>query len=239
MKKYFLYLLKYKKALWLAPLLVIVDVACEIVQPELMSKIVNKGVGSKDLHYILVTGSIMVGLSIVAIAANVGNIYYSSTASVGFSAELRKGMFSKIQEFSFSDLDKFSSSSLTTRITNDVNILQDVIVMLLRLLIRAPLMLLFAVVIAVQINASLASIIAVAIPVLSVSIYFILRKDFPFFEQMQKRLDKVNAVVLENLVNVRVIKSFVREDFEEEKFGTTNNDLREMAVKASGIFVLN
>lgn len=238
MKKYFPYLLKYKKALWLAPLLVIVDVLCEIVQPELMSKIVDKGVGTKNLHYILQTGGIMVGLSLIAIAANVGNIYYSSTASVGFSAELRKGMFSKIQEFSFSNLDKFSSSSLTTRITNDVNILQDVIVMLLRLLIRAPLMLLFAVVIAVQINASLASIIAVAIPVLSVTIYIILRRGFPFFEMMQKKLDKVNAVVLENLVNVRVIKSFVREDFENKKFGVANNDLREMAVKASGIVVL-
>jgi ATP-binding cassette subfamily B multidrug efflux pump len=166
MKKYFPYLLKYKKALWLAPLLVIVDVVCEIFQPALMSKIVDKGISQKDLHYILVTGGFMVGLSIIAIAANVGNIYYSSTASVGFSAELRKGMFNKIQEFSFSNIDRFSSSSLTTRITNDVNILQDVIVMLLRLLIRAPLMLLFAVVIAVRINAGLASVIAVAIPVI-------------------------------------------------------------------------
>ena len=238
MKKYFSYLLKYKKALWLAPLLVIVDVACEIFQPALMSKIVDQGISQKNLHYILTTGGFMVGLSIIAIAANVGNIYYSSTASVGFSAELRKGMFNKIQEFSFSNLDKFSSSSLTTRITNDVNILQDVIVMLLRLLIRAPLMLLFAVVIAVRINAGLASIIAVAIPVLSVCIYFLLRRGFPFFEKMQKKLDKVNAVVQENLINVRVIKSFVREDFEKKKFGVANDDLREMSVKASGIVVL-
>jgi ATP-binding cassette, subfamily B, multidrug efflux pump len=238
MKKYFPYLLKYKKALWLAPLLVVVDVICEIFQPKLMSQIVDRGVSQKDLHYILETGGLMVGLSLIAIAANIGNIYYSSKASVGFSAELRKGMFNKIQEFSFSNLDKFSSSSLTTRITNDVNILQDVIVMLLRLLIRAPLMLLFAVVIAVQINASLASVIAVAIPVLSVVIFIILRRGFPYFEQMQKRLDKVNAVVQENLINVRVIKSFVREDFEKKKFGAANNDLREMAVKASGIVVL-
>ena len=238
MKKYFPYLLKYKKALWLAPLLVIVDVVCEIFQPKLMSKIVDQGISQKNLHYILQTGGIMVGLSLIAIAANIGNIYYSSTASVGFSAELRKGMFSKIQEFSFSNLDKLSSSSLTTRMTNDVNILQDVIVMLLRLLIRAPLMLLFAVVIAVQINAGLASVIAVAIPVLSVCIYFILRRGFPFFEKMQKRLDKINAVIQENLVNVRVVKSFVREDFEKKKFGAANDELREMSVEASGIVVL-
>jgi ATP-binding cassette subfamily B multidrug efflux pump len=238
MKKYFPFFIKYKRALLFAPLLVIVDVVCEIVQPELMSKIVDQGVRQKSLHYIFQTGGIMVGLSLVAIAANIGNIYFSSHASVGFAAELRKGLFKKIQEFSFSNLDKFSSSSLTTRVTNDVNILQEVIMMSLRLLIRAPLMLLFAVVIAVRINAALASVIAVAIPVLSVSIYIILRRGLPFFEKMQKKLDKVNAVIQENLVNVRVVKSFVREDFEKKKFGITNDDLREMAIKASGMVVL-
>ena len=238
MKKYFPFFSKYKRALILAPLLVIIDVVCEIVQPELMSKIVDQGVNQKNLEYILHTGGIMVILSIVAIAANIGNIYFSSRASVGFAAELRKGLFNKIQEFSFSNLDKLSSASLVTRVTNDVNILQEVIMMSLRLLIRAPLMLLFAVVIAVRINASLASVIAVAIPVLSISIYFILRRGLPFFEKVQQRVDKVNAVVQENLVNVRVIKSFVREDFEKKKFGYTNDQLRAMAVKASSMVVL-
>jgi len=166
MKKYFPFFLPYKKALILAPLLVIIDVICEIVQPDLMSKIVDNGVSHKDMAYILQVGGIMVVLSIVAIGANIGNIYYSSRASVGFAAELRKGMFGKIQEFSFANLDKFSSASLTTRLTNDVNIVQEVIMMSLRLLIRAPLMLLFAVVIAISINAGLALVIAVSIPVL-------------------------------------------------------------------------
>ena len=222
----------------MAPALVIIDVICEIVQPKLMSKIVDFGVMHKDLHYILQTGAIMVFLSIVAIAANIGNIYYSSIASVGFAAELRKGLFNKIQEFSFSNLDKFSSASLTTRITNDVNILQEVIMMSLRLLIRAPLMLSFAVVIAISINAGLALIIAVAIPVLGICIFIILRKGLPFFEKMQQRLDSVNRVIQENLVNVRVVKSFVREDFEKKKFGRSNDELRETAVKASGMVVL-
>jgi ATP-binding cassette subfamily B protein len=238
MKKYFSFFLPYKKALILAPLLVIIDVICEIVQPDLMSKIVDNGVSHKDMAYILQIGGIMVLLSIVAIGANVGNIYYSSHASVGFAAELRKGMFHKIQEFSFANLDKFSSASLTTRLTNDVNIVQEVIMMSLRLLIRAPLMLLFAVVIAISINAGLALIIAVAIPVLGICMYVILHKGFPYFERMQKKLDKVNAVVQENLVNIRVVKSFVRNDFEKKKFGHTNNELREMAVKASGMVVL-
>jgi ATP-binding cassette, subfamily B, multidrug efflux pump len=238
MKKYFPFFQKYKTTLFLAPCLVIVDVICEIEQPELMSRIVDTGVGQKNLHYILQTGGIMVILSLIAIAANIGNIYCSSHASVGFSAELRKGLFNKIQEFSFSGLDKLNSASLVTRITNDVNILQEVIMMSLRLLIRAPLMLLFAVVIAVRINAGLASVIAVAIPVLAVSIYIILRRGLPFFEIVQQKLDKVNAVIQENLINIRVVKSFVREDFENTKFGRTNDELREISIKASGVVVL-
>lgn len=238
MKKYLPFLFPYKRALLLAPLLVIIDVVCEIVQPNLMSKIVDRGVSQKDLGYILHTGLLMVGLSLVAILANIGNIYFSSRASVGSAAELRNGLFSKIQQFSFSNLDKFSSASLVTRITNDVNILQDVIMMSLRLLIRAPLMLLFAIVIAVHINAGLTIVIAIAIPVLSVSIYFILRMGLPYFEKMQKKLDRLNTIVQENLVNVRVVKSFVRQDFEERKFGATNEELREVAIRASGMVVL-
>jgi len=238
MKTYFPFFNKYRKTLILAPGLVIIDVFCEIVQPELMSKIVDNGVSQKSLSYILHTGGIMLLLSIIAIAANIGNIYFSSQASVGFAAELRKGLFHKVQEFSFSNLDRLSSASLVTRLTNDVNILQDVIMMSLRLLIRAPLMLLFAVIIAIRINAGLASIIAVAIPVLAVSIYIILHKGLPFFEKVQRRLDKVNLVIQENLLNIRVVKSFVREEFEKKKFSLTNDELREMSVKASGTVVL-
>ena len=238
MGKYFPYFKKYIRALWLAPCLVIVDVFCEIVQPSLMSHIVDRGIAQKNLSYILHTGGIMILLSLLAIAANIGNIYYSSHASVGFAAELRKGIFNKVQEFSFSNLDKFSSASLVTRITNDVNILQEVVMMSLRMLIRGPLMLLFAVVIAISINAPLAIIIAVAIPVLTVCIFFILRKALPFYEQMQIRLDGVNGIIQENLVNIRVVKSLVREDFEVKKFGLSNDKLREIAVKASGLVVL-
>lgn len=238
MKKYFPFFKNYKKALILAPLLVLADVACEIVQPELMSNIVDTGVMNKDMPYILRTGGLMILLSLIAIAANIGNIYYSSRVSVGFASALRKGLFDKIQTFSFSNLDKFSSASLVTRITNDVNIIQQITMMSLRLLIRAPLMLLFAVIIAVRINLGLATIIAVAIPVLAISIYIILRRGLPFFEKMQRRLDKVNGVIRENLINIRVVKSFVREDFEKKKFGYTNDDLRQIAVKASGMVVL-
>lgn len=238
MKKYIPFFRNYKKALLLAPGLVIIDVLCEIVQPELMSKIVDLGVSQKSMSYIFHIGGIMVVLSLIAIAANIGNIYYSSHASVGFAAELRKGLFNKIQQFSFSNIDRFSSASLVTRLTNDVNIIQVVIMMSLRLLIRAPLMLLFAVIIAIRINAGLALIIAVAIPILSICIYMILSRGLPYFVKMQQKLDHVNAVIQETLVNVRVVKSFVREDFEKKKFGRSNDELREMAVKASGMVVL-
>lgn len=238
MRKYFPFFVKYKKGLILAPLLVIADVICEIVQPYLMSDIVDQGIRQKSLHFILQTGGIMVILSLLAIVANIGNIYYSSHASVGFAAELRKNLFNKIQQFSFSNLDKFSSASLVTRITNDVNILQDVIMMSLRMLIRGPLMMVFAVVIAIRIDTGLASIIAIAIPVLAVCIFFILRRGLPYFEKMQKKLDRLNAVVQENLVNIRVVKSFVREEFEMKKFGVTNDELREMSIRASGLVVM-
>jgi ATP-binding cassette subfamily B protein len=237
-KTYFPFFAKYKKAFLFAPLLVILDVICEIVQPYLMSGIVDVGVKQQNIALILQTGGLMIGLSLIAITANVGNIYYSSSTSVGFAAELRKGLFSKIQQFSFSNLEKFGSATLTTRITNDVNILQEVVLMSLRLLIRAPLMLLFAIVLAIQINSGLFFVIAIAISVLSVSIYFIMRYGFPFFEQMQYKLDKLNTVVQENLLNVRVVKSFVREKFEIEKFVISSNELRDIAIKASGAVIL-
>lgn len=203
-----------------------------------MSKIVDHGVRQRDLNYIIHTGLLMIALSVVAIAANVGNVYYSSRTSVGFAAELRQGLFEKIGQFSFSNLDKFSSAKLSTRMTNDVNILQDVVMMSLRLLIRAPLMLLFAVIISVRINAGLASVIAIAIPVLSLAIYVILKRGLPLFEKMQIKLDSLNLVVQENLANVRVVKSFVREEFEMAKFNLSSDKLMAIATRASGVVVL-
>lgn len=238
MTEYFPFLQNYKKAFILAPLLVIIDVIGEIVQPQLMSQIVDQGVLPKNLHYILSTGLLMLGLSFVAIAGNVGNIYFSSKASVGFVSELRKGLFKKIQTFSFLNIDHFSSASLVTRLTNDVNIIQTVVMMSLRMLIRGPLMLVFGVIMATRINSSLAYIIAVAIPVLGLSIFFILQKGFPYFVKMQQKLDAVNAAIQENLVNIRVVKSFVREPFEGKKFAVANDDLKTIATKASGIVVM-
>jgi len=222
----------------LGPLLAIIDVFGEIVQPMLMSDIVDVGIKNGDTDYILKMGATMIGLSLIAIVGGVGNVYFSSKSSVGFASELRKGLFSKIQEFSFANIDTFSSASLVTRLTNDVNTLQQVAMMSLRLLIRAPLMLICAVIFALQINKELTVIIAVAIPVLSLAIFFILKKGIPYFTKMQQKLDKVNRAIQENLTNIRVVKSFVRSDFEKQKFAVANKDLMDMSVKASTIVVL-
>jgi ATP-binding cassette subfamily B protein len=238
MKQYLPFFKAYQKALLISTLLVIADVGFEIVQPALMSRIVDRGIQQKDISYILETGGLMVFLSLLAIVANAGNIYYSSVASVGFVTGLRKNLFQKILRFSFSNIDQFTSASLTTRLTNDANTLQEVVMMSLRLLIRSPLMLVSAVILAIHINRSLAGIIAVAIPVLTVSIYFILRKGIPLFIRMQQKMDRVNAAVQENLMNVRVVKSFGREDFEKQKFALSNEDLRAIAVRASGTVVM-
>jgi ATP-binding cassette, subfamily B, multidrug efflux pump len=238
MKQYLPFFKAYKKALLISTLLVIADVVFEIVQPALMSRIVDHGIQQKNISYILETGGLMVFLSLLAILANTGNIYYSSVASVGFVTDLRKSLFQKILRFSFSNIDHFSSASLTTRMTNDANTLQEVVMMSLRLLIRSPLMLVSAVIIAIHINRSLAGIIAIAIPVLALSIYFILRIGIPLFIRMQQKMDGVNAAVQENLMNVRVVKSFVREDFEKQKFAISNEDLRAIAVRASGTVVM-
>lgn len=222
----------------LGPLLAIIDVFGEIVQPMLMSDIVDTGIKNQDTDYILKMGALMIGLSLIAIIGGIGNVYFSSKSSVGFASELRQGLFKKIQAFSFSNIDAFSSASLVTRLTNDINTLQQVVMMSLRLLIRAPLMLVCAVIFALQINKELTIIIAVAIPVLSFAIFFIMKKGIPYFTKMQQMLDRVNAAIQENLTNIRVVKSFVRSDFEEQKFSAANHDLMDMSVKASTIVVL-
>lgn len=238
MRRYLSFARPYRGSFVLAPLLVIIDAGCEIVQPQLMSAIVDRGIGRRDLHFIFQTGGWMLALALLAVAANIGNIRYSSRASVGFAANLRKGLFDRIRQFAFTDIDRFRSASLTTRLTNDVNVLQQVVMMSLRMLIKSPLMMGFAVVLAIRINAGLAVVIAVAIPLLTAGIFFLLRLGLPYFVRMQAMLDGINSSVQENLMNIRVVKAFVREDFEKKRFELSNDRLRDISVKASGTVVL-
>lgn len=237
MKEYWEILKNYKKYIFASPLLIIIFVICDTIQPTLMAIIVDDGVMKKDLSTILHIGLIMVIFSVVAILANIANVYCSSKASVGFATDLRKKMFHKIQQFSFADIDSFSTASLITRMTNDATILQQVLMMSMRLLLRAPLMMLFAFFFVVRIAPQMAWIIGISIPILGICIYFLLKRGIPLFTQVQQKLDKLNYIVRENLINIRVVKTFVREDFEKQKFRLSNDDLCNTVIKASNIVV--
>lgn len=202
-----------------------------------MARIVDEGVMNSDLSVISRTGIYMVAISIVGLIFTVINVYISSRTSIGFGTDLRDALFRKIQQLSFSDIDRFSSASLITRLTNDITRIQQIILLSMRMMLRAPLMLIMAVFFVVRISTDLALILVAAIPVLSIAIYFILKKGFPFFLKVQQKVDHLNEVVRENLINIRVVKSFVREDFQTEKFNRSNDDLRDMVIKASNILV--
>ena len=168
---------------------------------------------------------------------NIANVYVSSQASIGFGTDLRTKLFGKIQQLSFFDIDRFSTASLITRLTSDISRIQQVIQVSMRLMLRSPLMLVMAVFFVVRINLELAGVLLAAIPVLGFSVFFILRKGFPFFLKVQQKVDQLNGVVRENLINIRVVKSFVREDFETKKFTRSSEELRDMVIRASNIVV--
>ena len=237
MKKYWLILKKYKVSLLISPILVLIGVLCETVQPYFMSKIVDNGVMLRDLSVITKVGTYMVLVSILGLIVSVINVYISSQTAIKFGTDLRGSLFHKIEELAFPDIDKFSSASLITRLTNDITKIQQVILMSMRIMLRAPMMLILAVFFVVHINTSLALILVGAIPILALSVFFILRKGFPFFLVVQQKIDNLNSVVRENLINIRVVKSFVREDFETRKFVRSSEDLRDMVIKASNIIV--
>lgn len=237
MKRYWNILKRYKKSLIISPILVLIYAICESLQPTLMARVVDFGVMNKDLSVIYWTGASMIGVSLVGLFASIVNIYISSRASIGFGTDLRSILFEKIQKLSFSDIDTFSSGSLITRLTSDISRIQQLILVAMRLLLRSPLMLFLAVFFVFKINSQLALILIGAIPILAISIFFIFKKGFPFFIIVQQKVDRLNEVIRENLINIRVVKSFVREDFEKEKFEERSDDLRDMVIRAGNIIV--
>lgn len=236
--KLFSYLKSYKKAVVIAPLLMLLEVAMDLLQPRLMGRIVDEGIATGDLSFILKTGLLMIGVAIVGMIGGVGCTIASSTASESFAADLRAGLYKKVQSFSFANLDKFKTASLITRLTNDVVQVKHVVHMSLRILIRAPFMCIGGIVMAVFINARLALILVVAIPLLALTLFFAIRKGFPLFSVVQKKLDRVNSVMRENLTGVRVVKAFVRDKFEKERFNNANEGLMEITIKASRIVAI-
>lgn len=226
------------KAAILAPLFIIIDTLGMVVQPYFISKIIDVGIANGDINYIIKTGIIMMVLAIVAIAGGFLAMFFSSKAAYGFGRNIRKDMISKIQEFSFSNINKFSTSSLITRMTSDVEILVNLVQMMLRMFIRAPFMLVAGVVMMLVLSPRLSLIFLVLIPILGILMYFIMKKAFPLFRVVQEKIDRVNTVIRENLVGARVVKSFVREDFERERFEKVNSDLMQTFIKSYRLILI-
>jgi len=204
-----------------------------------MSKIVDNGIPAGDTDYIIRIGIYMILLAITAISFGVMNMKIASTAGQGFGANLRDALFKKVQGFSFANIDHFSTGSLVTRLTNDVNNLQNTVMMLIRLLLRSPFMLIVALVLAYQINAQLSIVMAFAIPILTIAIVLIITNARKLFVIVQKCMDFLNSTIQEDLVGIRVVKSFVRKDFEEEKFKKANDALMNAGIKAASLAVIN
>lgn len=237
MKRYKKYMTPYLSAFIIGPLLMLTEVFGEIMLPKLMSLIINNGVAERDIHYIMTIGAIMALPTSVMAVGGIGGAYFSAKASICFTSDLREDLFAKVQEFSFKNIDTYSTGSLVTRLTNDIQQIQNVIMMGLRLMLRAPGMFVGALIMAFIMNARLAVVILVVIPLLSLAIALILRTAFPRFTRMQEKLDRLNSGIQEALTNVRVIKSFVREDFEEDRFREMNQDLKESSLNAMKIVI--
>ncbi len=217
--------------------LMLIFVICETMLPLLMARVVDEGILPKNLSVVSSVGVEMLLISLVGFAANIANVFFSSKVGIGFSTELRRRLFSHIQQFSFFEIDTFNSSSLITRLTGDITRLQGVVIMALRLLLRSPMMVVLALIFVIRVNPSLAWVVGISIPVLAIPVYVILTKGFPLFVIVQEKVDKLNKVVRENLINIRVVKSFVREDFEKQKFGRSAEELKEAAIRASNVAV--
>jgi len=206
--------------------------------PTLMAKIVDEGVMQKDLQVVTRIGLYMLAISAVGLLANIANIYISSRASVGFGTDLRSKLFGKVQEFSFSEIDKFNPASLITRLTGDITRIQQVLQISLRLLLRAPLMMAMALFFVIRIDSRLALIVAAVIPILAIGTYIIMKRGLPLFLKVQQKIDKLNSVVRENLINIRVVKSFTREESEIGKFSKSNEELRDTSIRASNVVII-
>ena len=238
MKRFVVYFKKYRLPAIIGPTLVIIDVLAEIVQPVLMSKIVDFGIVGRNVGYIIHIGLLMTALALVALGTNFGSVYFASKASQGMGAELRKDLFGKVQTFSFANIDKFGTASLITRLTNDVNTLQQTAMLVMRMLIRAPLTIIMAMALSFAINTRIALILLFALPVLSVAIVLIIGRGLPLFSKMQDKLDLLNGNIQENLTNVRVIKSFVTQGFERKKFLLANTDLMNSTMRAMNVTIM-
>lgn len=233
------YLGKFKKQAILAPLAVIGEVALEIYIPFLMARIIDTGIAQKNVPFIVETGLLMIAAAVVSLACGAAAARLAAVAAAGFAMEIRKAVFGKIQDFSFSNTDRFSTASLITRLTTDITFVQNAFMMTIRALVRSPVMLVCATLMAVRINADLSMVFLVAIPFLGISLGVMSTLAHKHFLKMFAKYDAMNSSLQEVLIAIRVVKAFVREKFENKKFNDVATDLRDAQKKAEKLVIFN
>ncbi len=238
-KKLAKYIKDCKRDSILTPVFVVLEVVMEVIIPFLMAKIIDVGIQNGDVKYILEIGVLLIISAILSLAFGMLSGRFAAKASAGYAKNLRKAMFDKIQTYAFENIDKFSTSSLITRLTTDVTNVQNAFQMIIRTLVRAPIMLIFALIMCFTISAKLACIFLVAIPVLGFLLIFIAKKAHPHFERVFKKYDELNRVVQEDLSGIRVVKAYAKEDLEKEKFKNVNNEVYTIFKKAEKIVAFN
>src|SRR5690554_447259 len=235
-------LLKFIKPYWktalLAPVLMMIEVAGDLLQPAIMARIVDDGVARGDLTFVLRYGALMIGIALIGLAGGWGCGIASTVTAMNFATDLRLRLYQRIQELSFAALDRFKTESLITRLTNDVTQVQIIVMMSLRMLVRAPLLAAGSLLMILLIDIKMALILVVALPLLFFSVVFIIRKGLPLFHLVQEKLDKVNGVIRENLNGVRVVKAFVRGDREKQRFTVANDEQILVNKKAARLMIL-
>ena len=230
---------EYKKASMLTPFFVALEVIMEVIIPYYMGKMLDYGVNQKDMNYILKTGAMLAVLCVLSLVFGALAGKYAAYASAGFSKNLRHDMFHNVQSFSFSNIDKFSVSSLVTRLTTDVTNLQNAYQMIIRIAVRSPLMIIFSLVMAIRVSARLSLIFLAVLPLLALGLYYIVTHAHPIFKRVFKTYDKLNNIVSENLHGIRVVKAFVREEHEKEKFNSVSDRIYSDFVSAEKLLALN
>ena len=233
------YIGEYKRVSIKTPIYIIVEVLMEILIPFVTASIIDKGIQAGDMSKVLMYGGLMLVLAFISLFAGIQAGKYAALASTGLACNLREGIYSNIQNFAFSNIDKYSTAGLITRMTTDVTNVQNAYQMILRIAVRAPFMLIFALIAAFMTSTKLSLIFLIAIPVLGIGLYIIVSRSHIYFERVFKIYDNLNEVVEENLTGMRVVKSFVREDFEEKKFTKVSEAIYKMFLKAEGIVAYN
>lgn len=230
---------EYKKTSILTPIFVILEVLVEILIPLVMARMIDDGISGGDSHTLLSLGIALIICAVLGMFFGMLSGSYGATASAGFAQNLRKDMYYKIQDFSFANIDKFSTSSIVTRLTTDVTNVQNAYMMIIRVAVRAPIMLIFSLIASFTVNSRLSLIFLIIIPILGIGLYIIVNRSHTYFEKVFRIYDDLNGVVQENLTGIRVVKSFVREKFEISKFGSVSKRIYDTFCKAEGIVAYN